>query len=146
MKKIFLCLFFFGCFHSAVFADSDELETIGILSGQSLYISYTAIGLVFDNFNTGAYDSDFSMRLCKAIAASCKKSKASIQRLIDKGGLNSGDEDQAKEIITVYESLVSESNALASVIENNSAYTAQQFQTYRLRAWSKIESLLNLNE
>ena len=130
----------------SLFSAGSNMETIGVLSGQNLYFMYTSLSMLADAQEAGIYKSDFTINLAKDIQASSRKSRASLQKLIDDKSLSSGDSDTVKGLLDVYDSLDSLSLAVVNYAESRNTESKKQVDKYRTKSWERIQLLLKLEE
>jgi hypothetical protein len=144
--RVFLYAVSILLFSAMAFADDTRLETIGVLGGQNLYLTYSGLGLLYQNYQAQSADPDFSIKFAKNFISSCRKSKTSIQKLIDGQLLTGEDAVLGKNLADCYEQLITEANAFIGLVENRNSETEKQFQLFKNKAWIKIQSILNIDE
>ncbi len=146
MKSSVLLLLMLFLIVISVYSEDIKLETIGILGGQNLYLTYTSLGLLFDSYDRGVYDADFTLQLSRDITSSCRKSKSYIQSLLDKKILTGNDLQFGNNMLEAYDNLIFEANSIISIVEAKNSDTLKQYQRLKNKAWEKIQSLLNIEE
>ncbi len=144
MKNLIKTFILFFVIYVPAYSSDIRIETIGFMSGQNIYITYLALGFLYDSYEKGVYDAGFTSLMVKEINASCKKSKINTQDLLDKKVLTGNDEDYGKNIIDTYDTLMSEANSINSVIESGNSDTVKQFERNKSKTWDKIQTLLNI--
>lgn len=143
MIRILLCLFSILFFLQPLNAADSRVEAIGVLGGQNLYFTYTAVGVLADAYKAGVYSSEFTKKLSKEMMASCRKARATIMTLIDDKTLTGADKIFGRLMIDAYDALIDEVNALVSVIETDNSEARKDFESFKSRSWSKIQAVLN---
>ncbi len=120
------------------------LETVGVLSGQGLYLTYTSIGAVMDAWSYEAYTDQEAMDMLSEFAGICESVVDQFDVLLDSDIMNSEDVDYVSELSGAYKLLIKEANAGSDFIETGDEHYLDKFDENRIAAWDKIEELLGL--
>jgi hypothetical protein len=145
MKRVLL-LFFFFFLGTNVYSSDLKLEAIGILSGQNLYLTYTSLNIASDFYEAQMNNSLYYIALAKEMASSSKKSRDTLQKLLDQNVLQGEDLVLGKNMIASYEVLISEAYAFISLIENRNSETIEKFKKYKGKAEYSVKSILKIED
>jgi hypothetical protein len=123
------------------------LETIGALSGMSCYDAYSAIGAVADGFEKDVYKGDYVKEIMTEEKTMLMNLDSSYIDLMNSGFItNQDDKDFIAQVRKTLGYLISEANALANYSDGKSASDADEFQSYRDKAWKEISSMLGFGD
>ena len=122
------------------------LETIGALSAQGIYLTYTSIGSASDGFANNTYDRDFTVQLLSEYISLSQAAKDQLSEVLTSGILSDEDVSFVAQLLTGYKYLISEANAYINLIltEDYKYYT--EYENNRVRAWDLISELLGFEE
>jgi len=145
VKKIFfIILISFSV--QFLFSEDGSLETIGILGGQNVYFIHISTGLLADGFYAGIFDRDYVISMCRDMASSARRSKNSLQKLLDDRAIKEKELQSTKDMVEGYNVVIDEINALIGSAEILNEETRSQFYRYKSKAYEKIQNVLGLDE
>ncbi len=152
MKKIVLSFFvsvmlFPLAMPSVSHAQSQEdirLETIGALSVQGIYLTYSSIGSLADAYENEVYEKKQTLKILSEYLALAKVAKSQLEKMVDETNLSEGDEKIIQQCIEIYILLIAEGEALEKYVETGTSSYTDTFHNKRKAAWTKIKALLNL--
>jgi len=151
MKKFLttlLAVLLLVSFSSSLSAYDDDtlvlLETVGALSAQGLYLTYSAIGSTLDSWSYGAYTDTETVDMILEYVGMCEAVSDQLQVLLDSNIMNSEDITYVSEIIDALAILVDEGDAAVDFIETGEESYLTRFEEKRQAAWDKIAYLLGL--
>jgi hypothetical protein len=126
-------------------ADTDAyLETIGALDASNMYMTYLALGVTADTFEFGNYNAETTKSIAGEIKGLSQSSRDTLKKIVDKGLARGDDKALLLEMITVHELLISQSAELEKYVDDPKG--ANDFQSYRKKAWEKIKVILNIKD
>ena len=153
MKKTGICilglLLAIGLVFAPPIAAQDEgilLETIGVLSAQGLYLTYTAIGTLADGYNKDLYEEEFMLQILQQYIELTKVAKDQMQSLLSTQTLTGEDIGFVNNIVTTYNLLLAEANAMRNYVLTGTQEHVDEFHKHRNAAWANISDLLGLQE
>ncbi len=146
MKKVAFAFIAAVLFITPVWSADIRIESIGALGGQNLYFVYLTLGYVTEAYEKGAADPDSTRDIARNVLSSCKRTRSYFLKLLDQRHLTGEDAQLGKQILDAYDALISQGNALISVIETRNSDTIRQLERSRTSSWGKIETILRLNE
>jgi len=151
MKKFLttlLAVLLLMSFSSSLSAYDDDtlvlLETVGALSAQGLYLTYSAIGSTLDSWSYEAYTDTETVDMILEYVGLCEAVSDQLQALLDSNIMNSEDVTYVTEIIDALVILVDEGEAAVDFIETGEESYLTRFDEKRNAAWDKIAYLLGL--
>ena len=122
------------------------LKTIGVLSAQSVYLTYTSIGSCADGHAKGNYKDDFAARLLKEYNVFNKASIKQLNSLLSSGVLGSQDVQFVSKLIETFELLQAQANGYRNYILTRKLAHKRIYSRKRKQAWRNISELLGLNK
>ncbi len=122
------------------------LETIGVLSAQGIYLTYTSIGTLADGHSKGTYKNDFAVKLLNEYNTLCRTSMKQLNKLLSSGVLGDPDIKFVSKLIQTYELLIGEANGYKNYILTGQRAHIKVYSEKRRAAWSNISDLLGLNK
>ena len=120
------------------------LETVGVLSAQGVYVTYTSIGALVDGYAYNVYDEDFTSELLSEYIYLSTGVNEQLNELLRKGDLHSDDIGFVIELNNIYELLISEADAYRKYIMTKDESYLHIYDDSRVRAWNKIALLLEI--
>lgn len=120
------------------------LETIGALSAQGLYLTYTAIGTLADSFQAKAYDAKFTLQILEEYINLTNGAKGQLDKLISENAVEKNDAAYINKLIDTYDLLIDEANAFKNFVNTGVSKDADKFQKKRQAAWKNIADLLGI--
>lgn len=122
------------------------LETIGVLSAQGIYLTYTAIGTLADSYDKDVYDTDFTIQVLEEYLSITSAAKEQLNNLLSTGAITGNDITYLNKLIVTYDLLTAEANALKNFVRTGDTKHADVFHENREAAWDNITELLGLDE
>ncbi len=122
------------------------LETIGVLSAQGVYLTYTSIGTLADGHAKGNYKDDFSVKLLNEYNALSRSSIKQLNKLLSSGVLGQTDVTFVAKLIQTFELLTAQSNGYKNYILTQNKAHLKVYSEKRREAWKNIAELLGLNK
>ncbi len=122
------------------------LETIGVLSAQGVYLTYTSIGTLADGHSKGTYKNDFAVKLLNEYNTLCRTCVRQLNKLLSAGVLGRQDISFVSKLIETYELLIGESNAYKNYVLTGQREHIRVYSKKRRAAWRNISDLLGLNK
>ncbi len=120
------------------------LETIGVLSAQTLYLTYVSIGTLTDGHANGNYDDEFSKNALKEYQNMAVIAKDQLKKLLNSPAITGEDFIFIDEMASTLEILRAEAEGYASYIETGNVQYVDIYEKKRNEAWDKITKLLDL--
>jgi len=120
------------------------LHTIGVLSGQGIYLTYTSIGTLVDGHHKKAYKDDFAVKLLDEYNMLSNKTIKQLNKLLSSGILSDADVKFINKLITTYELLTAESNGYKNFILTKQRSHITIYSKNRKAAWKNISELLGI--
>jgi len=120
------------------------LETVGVLSGQGLYLTYTSIGAVMDAWSYDAYTDQEAMDMLYEFVAICETVVDQFDILLDSDIMNAEDVDYVSQLSGAYTLLIKQGEAGIDFIDTGTETYIDKFEEHRIAAWDKIAYLLGL--
>ena len=120
------------------------LETVGVLSGQGLYLTYTSIGAVMDAWSYDAYTDQEAMDMLYEFVAICETVVDQFDILLDSDIMNAEDVDYVSQLSGAYTLLIKQGEAGIDFIDMGTETYIDKFEENRITAWDKIAYLLGL--
>ncbi|HOJ49683.1 MAG TPA: hypothetical protein PKW55_02625 [Spirochaetota bacterium] len=149
IKKFFFSLSIILVLSLKVFPASGsqlQLETIGATSASTLYLSYMAIGVVADSYQSKVYNKDTAKGFVREAIAVIGVCKNYMNQLIEKGEMSPNDIKTAKLIVETYDFLINEGQNFINYVDTNDSKYVQLFHDFRKKAWNNISNILGLNK
>ena len=147
MKKIFL-IFVTVVSINTLSAQNNSintlLETVGVLSAQGVYVTYTSIGALVDGYAYNVYDDDFTIEILSQYVVVSEAVNNQFNELLRKGDLHGDDIGLIIELNNIYELLISEADALRNFVMTKDKSYLHIYDNSRERAWNKIALLLEI--
>ncbi len=151
MKKILttlIAVLLLVSFSSALSAYDDDtevmLETIGALSAQDLYLTYSSIGSTLDAWCFEAYTDEETVDMLLEFVGMCEAVSDQLTILLYSDIMNSEDIAFVSEIVDAFDILIDEGEAAINFIETGEEIYLDLFEDKRNKAWDKIADLLDL--
>ena len=147
MKKAIVAAFIVLCVAAgAAFGQDEILNSIGALGAGYMYTSYLAIGAIADGHYYEVYDDETATQLMEEIKSIADATGDSLQELLGSGNLAVDDFNFINEMISVLGLLHKEAESYQSFIQTGEERHATVYDNYRNNAWSKITTLLGIEE
>jgi len=118
------------------------LETIGVLSGQGLYLTYTSIGAVMDAWSYETYTDEETVDMLGEFVAICETVVEQFDILLDSDIMNAEDMDYVNQLNRAYKLLIKQGEAGMNYIDNGNESYLDKFEENRVAAWDEIAYLL----
>jgi hypothetical protein len=151
MKKItaLLMLVAISAFFSAQVSAEDEktgllLETIGVLSGHGIYLTYVSVGTLADGYAKKTYKNDFAAKLMQEYIQLSNVSKNQLIKLSGSSALSADDLGYIKRLISTYSLLIEEAQGYKEFITTGDKKYLKIYSDKREEAWKMISGLLNI--
>ena len=144
MKKVVITILLIGGLFSQNKGDVLLLETVGVLSAQGIYLTYSSIGTTADGYVGKAYDSDFAYQIVSELITLSQTAKDQLTLLLTSGILSDEDISYVAQLITGYKYLISEAEALNQFIKTDNVKYGIEFEKNRVQAWNLIGEMLEL--
>ena len=144
MKKLVTAILLIASLFSQNKGDALLLETVGTLSAQGIYLTYSSIGTTADGYASGGYDLDFSSTVISELISFSQVAKDQLTLLISSGILSGEDITFVAQLITGYTYLISEAEAFNQFLKTDDEKYIKEFDKYRLQAWDLISEMLEL--
>ena len=141
MKNWFLTIILTTGLFSQRNAEDILLETVGALSAQGIYLTYSAIGTIADGYAGGTYDADFADPFLTELITLSQNAKDQLTILLTSGILSSEDISYVAHLITGYNYLQSEAEAFSQFINTGDDKYIDEYGKYRVQAWDLISDL-----
>jgi len=120
------------------------LETIGVLSAQSIYLTYSSIGTMADGHANKTYKDDFALQMFSEYSSISTGAIKQLNKLLSSGVLTGQDIKFVSDLIATYELLISESNAYKNYVSTGNKDYLKVYSDKRKLAWKNISELLGL--
>ena len=147
MKKIFLIfltIFSLNTLSAQNNTINTLLETVGALSAQGIFITYTSIGTLADGYVEGVYDDDFTIEILSQYVVVSEAVNNQFNELLRKGDLHGDDIGLIIELNNIYELLISEADAFRNFVMTKDKSYLHIYDNSRERAWNKIALLFEI--
>jgi hypothetical protein len=150
MRKVSLLIVLFcicSILPKPVMAGSNEellLETVGVLSAQGLYLTYTSIGSLADGHANKTYKKEFTVESLDKFVNLTKVAKEQLDKLLGSGAAKGADIEFINKLIATYDLLIAESNAYKNYCNTGAQEHLKIYDQKRNAAWKNIEELLGL--
>lgn len=135
---------------SVVKAEQSEhelmLESLGVLSAQGIYLTYTSIGTVVDGYSKKAYEKDFASELVQEFVNLSNVAKEQMNKLLGSKAIQGEDIDYLTKLVATYELLIAEGNAFKNYLKTDEEKHIKIYHEKREKAWKNISELLGLNK
>ena len=126
---------------------SDEkilLETIGQLSAQNLYLTFTSIGATADAYGKGVYKKKQTKLILQSYLNMSILSKTQLLKLLKTKHVRGTDIKAVKQLITGNELLIAEGTAFKKYIDSGSRKDLADYEKNRKAAWKKIAAIMGI--
>tara|TARA_Y100000768_G_scaffold384103_1_gene367500 strand:- start:70 stop:516 length:447 start_codon:yes stop_codon:yes gene_type:complete len=147
MKKFFLIIvtvFSINTLSAQNNSINTLLETVGALSAQGIFITYTSIGTLADGYVEGVYDDDFTIEILSQYVVVSEAVNNQFNELLRKGDLHGNDIGLIIELNNIYELLISEADAFRNFVMTKDKSYLHIYDDSRVRAWNKIALLFEI--
>tara|TARA_Y100001935_G_C16904820_1_gene313485 strand:- start:5 stop:451 length:447 start_codon:yes stop_codon:yes gene_type:complete len=147
MKKLFLIfvtIFSINTLSAQSNSINTLLETVGALSAQGIFITYTSIGTLADGYVEGVYDDDFTIEILSQYVVVSEAVNNQFNELLRKGDLHGDDIGLIIELNNIYELLISEADAFRNFVMTKDKSYLHIYDNSRERAWNKIALLFEI--
>ena len=147
MKKIFLIfltIFSLNTLSAQNNTINTLLATVGVLSGQGVFVTYTSIGALVDGYAGNVYDEDFTSESLSESIYLSEKVNDQLNELLRNADLHSDDIGFFIELNNIYELLISEADAYRKYIMTKDESYLHIYNDSRVRAWNKIALLFEI--
>ena len=141
MKNLYITFVLASCLFSQSNSDNILLETVGALSAQGIYLTYSSIGTIADGYAGGTYDSEFAGPFLAELATLSQNAKDQLTLLLTSGILSTEDISYVAHLITGYNYLQSEAEAYKQFINTGDEKYIEEYGKYRIQAWNLISEL-----
>ena len=144
MKIYFLTIILTTGLFSQSNGEDILLETVGALSAQGIYLTYSSIGTIADGYAGGTYDSGVADPIITELITLSQNAKDQLTLLLTSGILSTEDISYVAHLITGYNYLQSEAKAFSQFINTGDDKYIHEYEKYRLQAWDLISELFGL--
>jgi|TARA_B100000315_G_C14257854_1_gene442752 hypothetical protein len=142
MKKVVITILLITGLFSQNKDDDLLLGTVGYLSAQGIYLTYSSIGTTADGYATGTYDSDFAYEFLSELIDLSQNTIDQLTLLITSGILSNEDITYVAQLITGYKFLISEAEAYNQYVRTDDEKYLDEYNKYREQAWDLISEIL----
>ncbi|MDX1905789.1 MAG: hypothetical protein SF053_02055 [Bacteroidia bacterium] len=140
-------IFVFACSISifSLRAQDIVLETLGVSSGQAVYLTYVAMGTVVDAYNANAYDTTTATQMLTNYMNMSEAAANQYKKLIEANLLTEEDQSYVVQLSEIYQLLYAEASAFKSYIEGADETYLTIYDARRNEAWTRITGLLGVS-
>ena len=147
MKKKLLIFIIVLLLTGGLSAQTDlYLETIGVMGGTNLYLTFATIGLLADGYVGDVYDGDMTYAMVEEFIALGQVNRESLQELLVNGDLTLEDRIFVRDMISAFDDILAEADALNKFVLSGEYKYLSDYDTNRQSAWNKIARLMDLEE
>lgn len=152
MKKtisLALGLLLFGMISAPAGAKSHKglmLETIGMLSGQGIYLTYVAIGSMADGYAKKVYKKKQASQLLKVYSNMALKAQKQLLKLKKEKAIKGSNLSSVEQLAETFEVLSDQALAFRDYLETGDSAKVDVYESKRKEAWKQISALLGLND
>ncbi|MBN2789194.1 MAG: hypothetical protein JXR69_03315 [Candidatus Delongbacteria bacterium] len=149
-RRMMLLILIIGAFFASSYSQSSYkqtntlLETIGTLSAQSAFMSYTSIGALSDGYIYGAYTDETTITLSAVYMSFATTTKDQLYLLISSGTLSDDDLKFVSELIECFNMIIAQTEAFGNYVSSKDDSYAVIYENNRQKAWSKISNILGI--
>ena len=122
------------------------LETIGVLSAQSLYLTYTSIGTTADGYAKETYDKETATTLIKTYQGLAAGAKDQLNKLLSEDAVAEKEVEALNSIIEGFDLLDAEAAAYLNYIKTGNKKQLNTFTTKKEKAWAFISEFMGLKD
>ncbi|PKL40544.1 MAG: hypothetical protein CVV44_02765 [Spirochaetae bacterium HGW-Spirochaetae-1] len=122
------------------------LETVGVLSAHSIYLTYSSIGTLADGHANKTYKNDFSVQMLEEYEGISKTAINQLNKLLSSGVLTPPDVEFVNRLIETYQLLIGEASGYKNYILTGQQAHIKTYSEKRNAAWKNISELLGLDK
>lgn len=136
--------FVFGAPVSNAQQEDVLLESIGVFSAQSVYLTYIAVGVMADAYGNKMYEKEFVQNSLSTYANLSSAAMGQLDKLASSGALTADDKNFVRSLKETYGLLGSEIKGYLAYMDSNSDSDFNLYDNSRVKAWENIKKLLGL--